>query len=289
MRQFLLAGSVAYSTATDLNAVPAGAVGVYYLKDGALTVSADGKDVSGEAMLVLGRPVAKGGPITLPIHTHGFTFVKGEYKAATTYASKFTCPAPMQGHTYTVIAVKKGQKFNERNKWSCSVLYEKAGGTAADLANLIAKQYKQNALNAGLEVKANAASVELKALEAGVDYELLLTDHLADVAVTTTAKGFPAYGDAAYVADLANKAAADAGMEYTYQDYVKYLYPNYPLDPLAAAPAVDKGFTIFTLKFSEPRVSRTVDTAVNQIVQVAFPTGAAAIADFEKVCTAIAK
>ncbi len=29
---------------------------------------------------------------------------------------------------------------------------------------------------------------------------------------------------------LQNKAAADAGMEYTYQDYVTYLYPEYPLN-----------------------------------------------------------
>lgn len=289
MRQFLLAGKVAYSTATDLNTVPEGAVGFYLNKDGNLAVSADGTDIKGEAMLVLGRKAVNGGPITLPIHKHAFEYVKGEYQAATTYASDFTCPAPVKGKTYTVVLVKKGQKFNERNKWSCDILWEKAVGGASDLASAIAKQFKQNALNAGIEVKDNAAKVEFKALEAGVDYNVILTKDLSDVAVNVTAKGHPAYGDAAYVADLANKAAADAGMEYTYQDYVTYLYPEYPLNPLAVPNAEDKGFTIFTLKFSEPRNTRTIDTAINQVVQIAFPTGSAGIDGFETVCKALAK
>ena len=78
-------------------------------------------------------------------------------------------------------------------------------------------------------------------------------------------------------------------MEYTYQDYVTYLYPEYPLNPLAVPNAEDKGFTIFTLKFSEPRNTRTIDTAINQVVQVASPTGSAGIDGFETVCKALAK
>ena len=54
------------------------------------------------------------------------------------------------------------------------------------------------------------------------------------------------------------------------------------------ADAEDKGFTIFTLRFAVPREVKTRDEVVHQIVQVAFPTGAAAITTFEAVCKALA-
>ena len=50
----------------------------------------------------------------------------------------------------------------------------------------------------------------------------------------------------------------------------------------------DTGFTIFTLRFAEPRDVKTRDEVVNQIIQVAFPTGATGIAAFETVCKGLA-
>lgn len=64
--------------------------------------------------------------------------------------------------------------------------------------------------------------------------------------------------------------------------------PHYPLNPLEVSDAADKGFTIFTLSFAEPRDVKTRDEVVNQIVQVAFPTGAEQINTFETVCKALA-
>ena len=84
-------------------------------------------------------------------------------------------------------------------------------------------------------------------------------------------------------------AAADAGFNDTYQSDVSLLYPNFPLNPLKQADAADTGFTIFTLRFAEPRDVKTRDEVVNQIVQVAFPTGSAAITTFETVCEALAE
>ena len=90
------------------------------------------------------------------------------------------------------------------------------------------------------------------------------------------------------VIDLANKAAADAGFEYTYQEAGELVRPHYPLNPLEVSDAADKGFTIFTLSFAEPRDVKTWDEVINQIVQVAFPTGAEQITTFETVCKALA-
>ena len=66
------------------------------------------------------------------------------------------------------------------------------------------------------------------------------------------------------------------------------LYPKYPLNPLASADSEDAGFTIFTLRFAEPRDVKTRDEVVHQIVQVAFPTGSEAIDTFEAVCKTLA-
>ena len=108
------------------------------------------------------------------------------------------------------------------------------------------------------------------------------------IAVTVTTHGLPAYGDAAYITDLANKAAADAGIEYTYRDTYTELYPAYPINPLKQPDSTDAGYTIFTLRFAVPREMKTRDEVVHQIVQIAFPIEATAIATVETILKAIA-
>lgn len=87
---------------------------------------------------------------------------------------------------------------------------------------------------------------------------------------------------------MANKAAADAGIEYTYRDTYTELYPTYPLNPLKQPDSADAGYTIFTLRFAVPREMKTRDEVVHQIVQIAFPTRATAIATVETILKAIA-
>ena len=270
MRQFILAGAGAYATGADLNAVAAGAVGVFYNKDGVLTASTKGTEFAKEAMLVLGRSVDNGGPIVLPIFKNNFSYVKGEYSAATKFVAETTITAPTQVGDYSLIVALKGVKFNERNKWTAMV------------------HIKDTNVGSGVTAKAETTKITITADTAGVDYAVIGADLLFGQPVTVTTKGIPAYGDSKYVSDLADKAAADAGFEYTYRDAYYYLYPNYPLNPLKANDTADTGFTIFTLRFAEPRDVKTRDEVVNQIIQVAFPTGATGIAAFETVCKGLA-
>ena len=97
-----------------------------------------------------------------------------------------------------------------------------------------------------------------------------------------------AVADAKYITDLAIKAAADAGIEYTYQDAGELIYPDFPLNPLAQDDSADAGFTVYTIRFAEPREMKTVDQSINQIVQIAVPTGTAAIATIDKILAALA-
>lgn len=289
MRQFILGGKVAYPTqANDLTKVAEGAVGIYYLKDGVPTPATKGNEFTKEAMIVLGRPVDKGGPVILPLFNNNFSYVKGEYQAASKFVATITIPAPKTVGDYSIIVALKGTKFNERNKWTGTVHVKDTSMSAAILA-----QKLTNAINAnvGSDVTAtvSTATITITANKAGVDYAVIGADLLFNVQASVTTQGLPAYGDAKYVQDLAEKAAADSGFEYTYRDAYYYLYPDYPLNPLKAADAADTGFTIFTLRFAEPRDVKTRDEAVNQIVQVAFPTGATGITAFETVCKGMAE
>lgn len=268
MRNFLLAGQAVAPEVGDISKMAPGKFGVYYMKNGVLTYTADGKGVKGEALLVLGRSAEDGGNITLPIHKHNFSYVKGSIQEPSKFDASFTCPAPITGHLYTIVLVKKGVQFNERNKWTCSFVFEKASGTANDLAKSIAKAFEQNALNAGVKVTASTADVKFTALETGIDYTILLTDSLEDVKVTVTSQGSPGLGTYSQLEEMARMAGADAGFEDTYQEANTYMYPNYPLSK-----GKDKDtnlYVVFTLKCSEPRNTRTIDTAINQVIQIAF-------------------
>ena len=288
MRQFLLGKNVAYATGADLSAVADGAIGFFYNKDGVLTVTNTGTEITKEAMLVLGRPNDKGGPIVLPIFKNNFSYAKGVYSAATTFKAEVTISAPTKIGDYSLIVALRGVKFNERNKWTAMVFVKDVTMTANDLASKLADAINANTIGSGVSAQASAAKITITASKAGVDYEVLGADELFGITVNKTVSGIPAYGDANYIQDLAEKAAADAGFEYTYRDAYYYLYPDYPLNPLKQPNAADAGYTIFTLRFAEPRDVKTRDEVVNQIIQVAFPTGAAGIATFETVCKALA-
>ena len=288
MRQLILAGNVAYPSAATLDAVPAGACGFYYNNNGQLAADSDGSHITREGMLVLGRAANDGGPVVLPIFKNNFSYVKGVYQAATTFKATIVIAAPTKIGEYSLIVIKKGMQFNYRNKWTATVFVKDVTETAAELAEALANQINKNTVGHGCVATVDDATITVTAQESGKDYDVIGADWLMGQAVTINAAGIPAYGDAAYVTDLANKAAADAGFEYTFYTWTKNLYPNYPLNPLRATDAEDKGYTIFTLRFAEPRDVKTRDEVVNQIIQVAFPTGATGIAAFETACKALA-
>ena len=211
MRQFLLGAKVAYATGTDLSKVADGAIGFFYNKDGAPTVTATGKEITSEAMIVLGRPADKGGPVVLPFFKNNFSYVKGVYEAATKFSAEVTIPAPTKIGDYSLIVVLKGVKFNERNKWTAMVHVRDVTMTANTLAAKIAEQINNMTAGSGVTATAATAKITITATKEGVDYEILGADELFGLDVTVSAQGLPAYGSAKYIQDLAEKAAADAG------------------------------------------------------------------------------
>ena len=279
MRQFLLAASAAYPEALPLKT---GEFAVTTLVDGVETISADGAAVKDTFYLNLKK--ASGDTVVLPAYKNHFSFVKSVYEAGTAYTGEVTIADPdVDGH-FTLILFKKGLKFNERNRWTSTVPV-KVGEKAADIAAKLAKYFESNAKNLNIEVAVADAKITITGLVKGEDFTLKGADDLLGVAVTETA-ATAALNDAAYISDLASKAAADAGYLHTYYDLD--VNPGYPLNPLAQNDKADTGFTVFTLRFAVPRQVKTRDEIVHQIVQIAFPTGAGAISKVETILNKIA-
>ena len=292
MRQFLLGKSVAYPTA--LTSLAVGQLAFVALVSGVETLDSDGTKIKDKGYIYLGKSDTKGGKLVVPIYKNNFSYSKMVYAASTQYTGNFTIADVVAGSDYTVVVVKKGVGFNERNKWTATVR-AKAADTVDTIAAALASQITANvgagvtaAASAGkLTVAASAGKVTVTAKEKGVDYELTLGDDLFGTEVTQT-HATVAVADAKYITDLAIKAAADAGIEYTYQDAGELIYPDFPLNPLAQDDSADTGFTVYTIRFAEPREMKTVDQSINQIVQIAVPTGTAAIATIDKILAALA-
>ena len=283
MRTFLL-GSKS-DLGDDLTALTVGQLAFSALVNGQHTVDSNGTKIKDKGYIFLGKEDAKGGDVIVPIYKNKFSFTKMVYQAAGAYTGNFTIPAPTVGDDLTVVVVKKGVQFNERNKWTATMRV-KDGQNASACAKELAEQLNNNPAS-GVKAVAADAKITITAVNKGEDYKIALGDDLFGVAVTETPAVTP-LADANYIKDLAMKAAADAGIEYTYQDPANLIYPGYPLNPLAQPDSVDAGYTVFTLKFVEPREMKTVDQSINQIVQIALPMGAAAIAKVETILKAIA-
>ena len=280
MRQFILAKTFQATTA-NLDALKDGAVGVYDLSTGVpkqLTYSSSVVTNAIKSVGCLAVGTAKG-TITIPLHANKFSFVEGVYSAGATFSQKITVVKRGTVGDYTVIVAKKGQPCNERYKWTASYHVFDPDMTADDIAASLAKEINASCAGAGVKAEAATNTITVRGTEAGVDYSIVLADNanLSTLSALTTGK--KAIFDAKAIKDMYMKAAADAGVEYTYQDGTSLIYPNYPLRQDAAMSA---GYKVITLKFAEPRAVGTTDEVVNQVVQVAFPS-TVDTADFKTV------
>lgn len=280
MRTFLL-GSKS-DLGDDLTALTAGQLAFSALVNGQHTVDSDGTKIKDKGYIFLGKEDAKGGDVIVPIYKNKFSFTKMVYQAAGAYTGNFTIPAPTVGDDLTVVVVKKGVQFNERNKWTATMRV-KDGQDATACAKELTAQINNNPAS-GVTAENDKGKITVTAVNKGEDYKIALGDDLFGLDVEET-PATVALADAKYIKDLAIKAAADAGIEYTYQDPATLIYPDYPL---AQPDSADVGYTVFTLKFAEPRETKTVDQSINQIVQIALPTGATAIAKVETILEALA-
>ena len=289
MRNFILAAKAPYPTAVPLTA--AGQVSISYLNNGVETLVKDAPTAAGlknRGMITWKNPNAELGQIVFPFYKKDLSYSVSTYAVASTFSANFTIASVEASSDYTVIIVKNGVKFNERNKWT-STIHAGKNDTVKNIADKIVAHINANTIGSGVSAASDAdtaGKITITAKKAGQPYTIVLADELQGLTVATTSTGLPAINDAAAIKDMANKAAADAGFEYTYDEFAG-LYPAYPLNPLAQADKADTGFTVYTIRFAEPRDMKTRDEVVHQIIQIAYPTGSDAIATLKIILNAL--
>lgn len=276
MKQFILANT--FKATGDVSTLVNGNVG--FVVKGTTTITNVAANLKNECNLV-----CKEGEYVnhIPFYNNKFRFEETPYSAGVLSKATITLKNNYNKGVYTLIVVKKGVQFNEQNKWSVSTYVAKDGTTAANLAEELHKQ-----LNKISFVKAtiSTATITVEPLDKNVEIKVIAADSFAQADVTIEHTSFkPVINDAAQIKDLYEKCAADRGINYTYED--ANIYPNMPFNPLKGSDSADTGFTVFTLRFAEPRQTKTTDEVINQVVHVAFPTSAAsAITDFKAVLVA---
>lgn len=289
MRNFILAANAAYPTAVPLTT--AGQVSISYLENGVenlVTDAATAAALKDRGMITWKNPNSELGQIVFPFYKKDLSYSVSNYSTATKFSANFTIDSVEASSDYTVIIIKNGVKFNERNKWT-STIHAGKNDTIKDIADKIVAHINANTVGSGVSAESDTkieGNIIITAKKAGQPYTIVLADKLQGLAVKTVTAGFPAINDAAAIKEMANKAAADAGFEYTY-DELAGLYSAYPLNPLAQANSADKGFTVFTIRFAEPRDMKTRDEVVHQIIQIAYPTGAEAIVTLKTILDAL--
>lgn len=220
-------------------------------------------------------------PFQIPeVDVKTMTAVKTPYSAGNAYSCKFTVPAVSANATrnqnLTVMIVKNGTVFNERNTWHFTyVLGAGKTATASVIADWFVAQINAAGERLGLTASNSGAVITLTGSDNDTNYTVTFIDDLVITALTAHSSGtlasgefiaaVPAIGDAAYVKKLYQECVEDKGIKYLAEDG-KEIYPGYNPD------AISGTFNIFTIRFAVGRDSaKTRDERASQIVHIAVP------------------
>jgi len=271
MHNFIFCGNATYATsAASPDKVTPGQIAIFQNKDGITAVTADGTNVTEECNIVLGRSAADGGPVIIPFYPNHFSYTITESSAGKAFTGSVHVPTEIVPGNYTLLIVEKGKGFNERATYTVDVYVNSVTTTPAQVAEKLSKAVNDKVSVIGLKSTytkdATNFGISAEILD-GRDFELILADNLSEGSVNIAQHGEKAIGDYNYIVDLANRAAADAGFNYTYSDK-DVMYPTYPFGTVSADGYKGTTFKIFNLRFAEPRKVRTVDTLIHQVVQI---------------------
>ena len=250
----------------DLSSMAKGAIGFYHLdNDTAWLSTAATKNFA----IALGGGTKTNAFIIPEVDFSSLTLQKATNQAAATFTAKVTISSVTVGKEYTIIIVKKGVVFHERNTWTATS-YAKST-TVADVAADLVKQINASKETSGMTASNSGGVITLTAAQPGVDFEIVCADELTGVKPTAVTNGIAAILDKAYVEDLASRCAAGKGFNYTAED-AHEIYPGYP------EAVADTTYTLYTLRFKVGRsAAKQRDEQVYQIVHIAVPSTAEAL------------
>lgn len=247
MKQLLYVTNGAYADGltdgkvTDLSKLESGAIAIWPLSSD--DIYDEDEPAAVNFAIALGRKNAN--PFIIPeVDFSSLTVVKSEGEVTKIFTAKMTISSAVVGSEYTIMAVKKGVVFHERNTWTATTM---AKTTAVkDVANALVKQFNASSETSGIKAENTGGVITFTATEAGVDFEIVGADELTGVKPTNVTNGIPGILDKAYVENLASQCAAGKGFNYTAED-AHEMYPGYPES------IMDDLHTMFTLRFKVDR------------------------------------
>lgn len=250
----------------DLSSMSKGAIGFYHLDDDTTWLSTA---ATKNFAIALGYGTKSNAFIIPEVDFSSLTLQKATNTAATTFTAKVTISSVTVGKEYTLIIVKKGVVFHERNTWTATS-YAKST-TVADVATDLVKQINASKETSGMTASNEGGVITFTAAQSGVDYEIVCADELTGVKPTSVTNGVAAILDKAYVEDLASRCAAGKGFNYTAED-AHELYPGYPES------VADTTYVLYTLRFKVGRsAAKQRDEQIYQIVHIAVPSTASSL------------
>lgn len=250
----------------DLSSMAKGAIGFYHLDDDTTWLSTA---ATKNFAIALGYGNKANAFVIPEVDFSSLTLQKATNQAASTFTAKVTISSVTVGKEYTIIIVKKGVVFHERNTWTATSYARST--TVADVAADLVKQINASKETSGMTASNEGGVITLTASKAGVDYEVVCADELTGVKPTAITNGIAAILDKAYIEDLASRCAAGKGFNYTAED-AHEMYPGYPES------VADTTYTLYTLRFKVGRsAAKQRDEQVYQIVHIAVPSTASSL------------
>lgn len=258
-------------TPNDFSNLAEGAISLFELGGSAVLSAAPTKNFG----IALGRS-GNVLPFVIPeIDINNLYITVTQPSAGQKFKAEITIPTPVEGHNYTLVLVKKGTSINERFKFTATEFVPAgASMTAAAIATSLGNQFKNYASNGTLaiSVTVSSAKITIESNNYTDQYELVASDSLHGVTVTTTPSK-PNIGDKAYIEKFAQQCAAGKGFNYLARES-RDIYPGYPesVEDIAQADIATKGYVVFNLRFATKReAGKTMDEAVWQYVHIAVP------------------
>ena len=250
----------------DISAMSKGAIGFYHLDDDTAWLSTA---ATKNFAIALGYGTKANAFVIPEVDFSSLTLQKATSQAAATFTAKVTISSVAIGKEYTIMIVKKGVVFHERNTWTATSLAKST--TVADVAADLVKQINASKETSGMTASNEGGVITFTAAQSGVDYDIVCADELTGVKPTSVTNGIAAILDKAYVEDLASRCAAGKGFNYTAED-AHELYPGYPES------VADTTYVLYTLRFKVGRsAAKQRDEQVYQIVHIAVPSTASSL------------
>ena len=288
MEQFFIASESKYarSGAVTFNTYDKGEIALTYHKDGNSAGDAENALTSSITKQKMFDVFIGKRNFRATVDTSNLTFVKAAYSDDTTFMSTIEIPNTVAGSgNYTIVVSKKDVVRNERSNWSFCV-QGNVSSTSETIGKAFVALINKNSKSSGVGAYGVKAAdikycITIGATNAGEDYSVSVVDDLYGLCILTVhSAGRKGIGTVDYIKNLWRFCRGGRGMNST-KDEGSELYPGFEAEVGSTTT-----FDIYTLTYSNPRVSSTIINGsgdVRQILHIAVPSSSTASTELNNI------